>query len=640
MKIKKLHWYIFKSFIGPFLITFIIVMFILLMQFLWRYIDELAGKGLKISIILELLLYASASLVPLALPLSVLMSSLMTMGNLGENNEITALKSSGISLRKIITPLFVISTLIAITSFVFANNVLPIANFKMRVLINDIRKQRPEIQIKEGEFFNGIDNYSIRINRKNPHNNILYDILIYDHTQGRGNTTVIKADSGIMKLTSDNKNFLITLWGGISYNEMPEDRRKLNKTFPHRIDKFKEQTIIIKLEGFDFERTDESFFKKNFQMMSLRQLKVSIDSLNRDLISQENYFFKQVLNDYIYKYRRNLKDSSNSNCKINIDSIFNSLPDYQRINIYEQAISQARSSIYFTENNVENISYLRRYLRRHEIEWHRKFTLSLACIVFLFIGAPLGAIIRKGGLGMPAVISLIFFILYYVISLLFEKMVRESVIPSFYGMWFSTFIVTTAGIFITIKATSDSSLFNVDVYLNLISKIFGLKKNLMIEKNIHIASKFDYSDISKDELINSLKELNSEIKNCIENIKNEYINAKPLKILLGNNKLENNKFDNIYNKVFKDIVTSKWSRISYISNSINELEYINFNNKLYNTTKTIRTLLLFLLPIGLLYVLILKFSMKKLIKKLENLHTIINNIISALNSNIFLAEVE
>lgn len=610
------------------------------MQFLWRYIDELAGKGLKITIILELLFYASASLVPLALPLSVLMSSLMTMGNLGENNEITALKSSGISLRKIISPLFFISTLIAIISFIFANNILPVANFKMRVLINDIRKQRPEIQIKEGEFYNGIDNYSIRINRKNPQNNILYDILIYDHTQGRGNTTVIQADSGLMRLTVDNKNFLITLWGGVSYNEMQEDRRKLNKTYPHRIDKFKEQTIIIKLEGFDFERTDESFFKKNFQMMSLRQLKVSIDSLNKDLISQENYFFKQILNDYIYKYRRNLKDSSNNNCKINIDSIFNSLPDYIRINTYEQAISQARSTIYFTENNVENISYLRRYLRRHEIEWHRKFTLSLACIVFLFIGAPLGAIIRKGGLGMPAVISLIFFILYYVISLFFEKMVRESIIPSFYGMWFSTFVVTSAGIFITIKATSDSSLFNMDIYLNLLGKIFGIKKTLMIEKNIHIASKFDYSDISKDEIINSLKELNKEIGNCIENIKKEFINPKPLKILTGINKVENEKFYSIYNKVFEDLITSKWAKISYISNSINELEYINFNNKLCNLNKKIRTVLLLLLPIGLLYVLFLKFSMKKLIKKLENLQTITNNIISALNSNLFLAELE
>jgi len=640
LKIKKLHWYIFKSFIGPFIITFVIVMFILLMQFLWRYIDELAGKGLKLSIILELLFYASASLVPLALPLSVLMSSLMTMGNLGENNEITALKSSGISLKKIINPLFIISILIAIFSFLFANNVLPIANFKMRVLINDIRKQRPEIQIKEGEFYNGIDNFVIRINKRNIYNNILYDILIYDHTQGRGNISVIKADSGIIKMTSDNKNLLLTLWNGISYNEMPEDKRKLKKSFPHRIDKFKEQNIIIKLEGFDFERTDESFFKKNFQMMSLRQLNYSIDSLKKDLITQENYLFKQINNDYIYKYRRNLKNYDNNNCKIKIDSIFNSLPDYERINIYEQAISQARSTSYNIENNIENIGYLRRYLRRHEIEWHRKFTLSLACIVFLFIGAPLGAIIRKGGLGMPAVISLIFFILYYVISLLFEKMVRESVVPSFYGMWFSTFVVTGAGIFVTIKATSDSSLFNIDVYINFIGKLLGIKKISMIEKHIDVAGKFDYVDISKEEVILSLEELIKETDKCIREIEHTYIKNNMLHLFLKDLKIATKHFENKYNKSFVNIINSKWSRISYVSIILNEFEYINLSKPIFRTNKKLKILLLILFPLGFIYLVSTRLTAKKIIKKLNKIKQNSINIISALHSDIFAAEVE
>jgi len=569
------------------------------------------------------------------------MSSLMTMGNLGENNEITALKSSGISLKKIITPLFIVSTIIAIISFIFSNNVLPLANFKMRVLINDIRKQRPEIQIREGEFYNGIDNYSIRINKRNPQNNILYDILIYDHTQGKGNTTVIKADSGLMRLTADNKNLIITLWGGISYNEMQEDRRKVNKTYPHRIDKFKEQTIIIKLEGFDFERTDESFFKKNYQMMSLRQLKYSIDSLKKDLITQENNIYKQILTEYIYKYRRKLKEDSISNCKLNIDSIFNALPDYERINIYEQAISQARSMNYYTENNIENISYLRRYLRRHEIEWHRKFTLSIACIIFLFIGAPLGAIIRKGGLGMPAVVSLVFFILYYVISLLFEKMVRESVIPSFYGMWFSTFVVTGAGIFITIKATSESSIFNLDIYINLIAKILGIKKTSMLEKNIHYAGKFDYCEISKEDLISLLNDLNNSAKIYIDNIEKNYIQKNIFKILIENIEIDHIEFEEKYNKAFISLITSKWSKISYVNNIISEFEYINFKKlNFINFNNRIKKLFLIVFPIGILYIILLKQYSRTIVKKLNKIINNSKNIISALQSNIFVAEVE
>ena len=263
--------------------TFFIVMFILLMQFLWRYIDELVGKGLNFSVVGELMAYASASLVPLALPLSVLLSSLMTFGGMGEHYELTALKSSGISLRRIMMPVIVLSLFISIGAFLFANNVLPVTNLKMKSLLYDVRQQRPEVQITEGIFYNGIDNYSIRVGRKDPVTNKLFNIMIYDHTSRRGNVSVTVADSGHMQMTTDRRNLIVTLWNGHVYTELEDDKRSQQKSYPSRTDNFREQRIVIAMTGFELERSDESIFKNSYQMLNVSQLSHITDSLSKEL---------------------------------------------------------------------------------------------------------------------------------------------------------------------------------------------------------------------------------------------------------------------------------------------------------------------------------------------------------------------
>jgi lipopolysaccharide export system permease protein len=470
---------VLKSFLGPFLLTFFIVIFVLVMQFLFKYLNDLIGKGLEISIIAEFMLYLSTSMVPLALPLALLMAALMTFGNLGEFNELTALKSSGISLQRIMMPLIIVTLLISIGAFFFSNYVLPVANLKMRSLLYDIQRQRPEFQIIEGIFYNGIEGYSIRIGDRNHKTGMLYDIRIYDHTKQHGNTFVTYADSGTMKMTEDEQFLLITLFNGHSYEELqPEKQNRRDFTYPQRRDKFQEQIMTIEMKGFELNRTDESLFRGNYNMMSLKQLRHCEDSISND-VDEINKGLNTTLSKSTYlEYRRARTRRNNTNDSIavnyltlNTDSFFNALPNSQKQQVTSQAVTQARSSLnYVTTSYVNSDSKIRR-LRRYQIEIQRKFTLSFACFIFFFIGAPLGAIIRRGGLGMPTVISVLFFIVYYIISLSGEKFVRESMVTPFQGMWISAVILFPLGIFLTYKAATDAAIMNMDTYSNFIRKI-------------------------------------------------------------------------------------------------------------------------------------------------------------------------
>jgi lipopolysaccharide export system permease protein len=450
------------------------------MQFLFKYLNDLIGKGLEFSIIAEFMLYLSTSMVPLALPLALLMAALMTFGNLGEFNELTALKSSGISLQRIMMPLIIVTMIISIGAFFFSNNVLPVANLKMRSLLYDIQRQRPEFQIIEGVFYNGIEGYSIRIGDRSHKNGMLYDIRIYDHSGRHGNTFVTYADSGTMKLTGDEQYLVITLYNGRSYEELqPEKQNRKDFSYPQRRDKFQEQVMTIEMKGFELNRTDESLFRGNYNMMSLEQLRHFEDSITRD-INEINKGLSATLSRSTYiEFRRartrrtdNTGDTiAASYITLNADSFFNALPNSQKLQVSSQAITQARSSLnYVTSSFVNSDSKVKR-LRRYQIEIQRKFTLSFACFIFFFIGAPLGAIIRKGGLGMPTVISVLFFLVYYVISLSGEKFVRESIVTPFQGMWISAVVLFPIGIFLTYKAANDAAIMNMETYSNFIRRI-------------------------------------------------------------------------------------------------------------------------------------------------------------------------
>jgi len=484
MRMKRLYQFILKSFLGPLLLTFVIVIFLLLMQFLWKWIDELAGKGLSASVIAELLMYTSASLVPMALPLAILLASLMTFGNLGENYELTAIKAAGISLQRIMAPLIILIFGISILAFFFSNNVMPYSNLKMRSLLYDIRQKRPTFQINEGVFYNGIDGYSIKVGRKDSRTNMLYNIKIYDHTADKGNISVTTADSGLMKMTPDS-NLILTLYDGRSYNELiSEQRIRSKKNYPHRMDVFKKQDFILSLTGFGFNRTDENLFKNGYQMMNLRQLTRAKDSLKKEYRFNQNMFYNEMMGDNYFRHdfvsRKERMGDKKVLTKLPVnlrrfcpDSVYDTLSIYQKKAVVSQAMTLARSAQNFVTVQKDNLYGKMKRIHKHEIEWHRKFTLSFACLIFFFIGAPLGAIIRKGGLGMPVVISVLFFVFYYVISLMGEKFVRESILPAYQGMWISSVILLPIGVFLTYKATTDSAILNPDTYVRIYRKILA-----------------------------------------------------------------------------------------------------------------------------------------------------------------------
>ncbi len=488
---KRLHKLIITSFLGPFVFTFFIVVFLLLMQFLWKYIDDLVGKGLEMHVITELLVYTAASLVPMAIPLAVLLASLMNMGSLGENYELTALKAAGISLQRIMRPLIILSFFISVGAFLFANYLLPITNLKMRSLLYDIQQQRPELQIREGVFYNGIENYSIYIGKKDYKTNLLRNIKIYDHTERRGNTSVTLADSGYMRITSDKKYLLVTLYSGYRYSDVVNQQRSQQyrpSTYPFQRDKFEKEIIHIELSGFGLTRTDEQLFKQNYQMLNLKQLSFFADSMYKDVEYRSRSLANTIKVSTIFQNHPSILKNSQvaDTVKIkpkplstNFDSLFAVMSSSEKQSVISTALSLARDSKSYIMSSFTNNDDTIRRARKYDIEWQRKFTLSIACFIFFFIGAPLGAIIRKGGLGMPVVVSVGFFVIYYMLSISGEKFAREGVLSPFMGMWLSALILLPVGIFLTYKATTDSAILNMDTYSNFFKKfqnIFSKEK--------------------------------------------------------------------------------------------------------------------------------------------------------------------
>ena len=488
---RKLYILVLKSFIGPFIATFFITIFVLVMQFLWLYIDDLIGKGLQLFIIAKLLGLAAVSMIPMALPIAVLLASIMTFGNLGEHFELTAIKASGISLQRIMFPLIIFSTLISIGAFFFTEKVIPVSNLKMLTLLYDVRQQNPALDIKTNVFNNDITDISIKIGEKSTKYNMMYDFMIYDHRDNKGNTSVIVADSGNIQLTNDMRYMIITLYDGISYEEMKEDEKNFDKrTFHHRKDEFKKQTISFELKGFgDFEQSDEDIFKENYQMLHMNELQAAVDSFTKQYNYKYNFYRTRLTKNEYLKSEIKFRTPEDSVKYKKIDSIKRNIPAsdlpiifdtdsaYNSLTIIEQK-KTLKGAIAYAEKVQEEITKSRQellhkkeWIAKHQIIWHTKITLSLACFIFFFIGAPLGAIIRKGGFGLPVIISLLFFILYYIINMTAKKFVTEGVWNATFGMWLSSALTFPIGIFLTYKATTDSVILNFDTYIDGIKRI-------------------------------------------------------------------------------------------------------------------------------------------------------------------------
>lgn len=477
--VKKLHKLIITTYLGPFVLTFFITLFILVMQFLWKYIDELVGKGLELHVIAELLFYASANLVPMALPLAILLSSIMTFGNLGEHYELVALKSSGLSLQRIMFPLIMVIGLTSVSAFFFSNNIWPLANLKFASLLYDVRHKKPALDIKSGIFYSGIDNFVIRIEENRDGGKYLRDVLIYDHTEDNGNRQVTRAESGKMQISKDERYLILTLYNGEAYNETE------GKTFPMFHSSFKEQNIRFDLAQFEMIRSEEALFKDNYQMLTLNELNYGIDSIYTRMSDRKGEFNKAVTkkirlqkpkvvprrrldeNRRVYVTDPVYQDSINSYKADLLDKYLKR----QTHSVIESASNLTRSTkVYISalNNEMESKQHM---INRHKIEWHRKFTLSIACIILFFIGAPLGAIIRKGGLGMPVVVSVVFFLIFYITNITGEKLIKQDQIQPIWGMWLSTMLLTPIGMFLTYKATTDSPLLNMETYTRVLDKV-------------------------------------------------------------------------------------------------------------------------------------------------------------------------
>lgn len=469
---KKLTLLLLRSFAGPLVLTFLIALFVLLMQFLWKYIDDLVGKGLDWYIVVKLMVYVSVTLVPLALPLAILLSSIMTFGNLAEHFELTACKAAGISLQRVMRPLVITAILICCSAFFFSNYVLPVANLKMNALLYDVRQQKPALLIKEGIFYNGIDGYSIRVARKDDDGQTLRNIMIYDHSENRGNLKMIIAERGKMAMSEDERFLILTLYKGSSYEEQESERGRA--AHPLMRTEYEEERIRFDLSSFKLTRTNEQLFKDNYQMLNLDQLSTAADSLDKKIKLRKKELFERLtaslmidtnLSAYSLPVKQDFKEPE----------LLINFAESRRSMISSTALYNARNVKSMTDDALQDIDIKSRNLAKHNIEWNRKFTLSFACLILFFIGAPLGAIIRKGGLGLPVVVSILFFVTYHVISISGEKFAREGVIPPYKGMWISSIILLPVGIFLTYKATTDSALFDRDVYTRFFKRLIRRK---------------------------------------------------------------------------------------------------------------------------------------------------------------------
>lgn len=458
-------------------------MFVLLMLFLFKYIDDLIGKGLEWYTILELLGYQCIVQLSMALPLSMLLSAIMTFGNLGESYELVAIKAAGVSLRNAMTPLFVLVGIFASGAFLFSDYTLPVVNLKMGTMLLDVRTKKADFLIKPGVFNNTIPGYSIRARSKSDDGTILYDLMIYDHNNRSKANNVLLAEEGYMHNSADNQYMILILKNGVRYQD---DRTKNAKRFDDRQQftrfRFEESTQKFSMESFAAQKTDASIFKSHHQMLNLRQLRHYSDSNRLALDSVGSVIANDTRHhiNYFSSYYRQAPDpgSVGSAKSENFKA-----PDYDSIyasassdNVYRNAITNALGQVsYISDISRNKSSEYQLYIEkdiRYDVEWHRKFTLAVSCLLLFGIGAPLGAIIRKGGLGLPVVMAIIFFLIYHVIFTISEKAAKDGSLEPFWGMWMAIIVLTPLAVFLTYKSTTDSALFDVDQYKNKLQVVW------------------------------------------------------------------------------------------------------------------------------------------------------------------------
>lgn len=446
------------------------------MQFIWLYVDELVGKGLEWQVIAELLFYWSASLIPQAMPLAVLLASIMTFGNLGETYELVAAKAAGVSIWQMFKPMYVVMLGISLFGIFVSNVLIPKANLKSRALLYDVREKKPALAITEGVFYSGIQGITIRVGKKNKQTQEMRDIIIYDKRANTTHSTVISAEKGTMNLSLDGRFLFFTLYNGARYEEM-ETQKNYYNTFPHSSTYFSEEKIMFDLTVFNFNRTDEDLFKHNYEMLNVFQLQYYSDSMK--LLK---YIKAIELKSYVRPYYYFLKKDTVKNLvAVNLNDSVKSMTDLfesrNKDNILNNAESNTRTVKNVISYSITERNDIKKSAARYDIEWHKKFVLAIACIIMFFIGAPLGSIIRKGGFGLPVVVSILLYLLYHIVSLSGEKAAKTLAWSPFFGIWLGIMVLMPLGIFLTYQASNDSSLFNKNAWINIFKKLVPKNKN-------------------------------------------------------------------------------------------------------------------------------------------------------------------
>ena len=569
--IKKIDIFVLKAYGLLFVGAFFICLFIFMMQLMWRYVDELIGKGLTLDVLAHFFYYAGLTLVPMSLPLAILLASLITFGNLGERFELLSMKAAGIPLVRILRPVLLCNILLSIGSFYFQNVTSPEAQKKLSTLVYSMKQKSPELEIPEGIFYSEIPGFNIFVEEKGKENGMLYGVMIYSMTDGYEDAQIVLADSAELHTTADEKHLMLTLYAGERFRNMQSQGNMMSRTnVPYMRETFVKEIDLITFDS-NFDMMDANLFSGNARTKNLREISTGIDSLNHKSDSTGRALFSYLQNT---TYRRKANVAAPDSAKIvteklNYDTIYSRLTLRQQQAVLRNAMQKSTAAT----NEFEFRSLISRDIdkstRTHWIEWNKKFTLSLACLFFFFIGAPLGAIIRKGGLGVPVVISVTFFIFYYIINASGEKLGRTGELEAWFGEWLSSLVLCPIGIFLTYKANKDSAVFNIEAYISIIRKILGLRQSRHIARKEVIIHDPDYPAVAA-----SLAELSEKWQDYARKSR---LLTPPNYVRIFFKDINDEKVEELYQQQESLITTLSNSRDAAILNALNKIPIVSLH---------------------------------------------------------------
>ena len=614
LRIKKLDIFILKSFLQLFAGTFFICLFIFMMQFLWRYVDELVGKGLEMDVLGQFFFYSGLTLIPLSLPLAILLAALMTFGNFGERYELLSMKAAGIPLLRIMSPLIICCMLLASISFYFQNVVAPKAQQQLWTLLVSMKQTSPELDIPEGVFYDEIDGYNIYIKSKDRETGIMEEVLIYSFTDGFENARIIFANEGKMEMTADKQHLQLHLYNGEQFENL-KSQTISSKNVPYRRESFREKHIIIEFDG-GFEMIDGSYLGDRSDSKNMIEISHSIDSLSLQADSVGRSMYKDAKVTYtkkIFTKRDSTQiEKGEISAILNLDSVFQSYTLVEKDEtLRNSADRMANMANDWKTRSIQNTE-TDKNIRKHEAAWHQKITLSLSCLMFFFIGAPLGAIIRKGGLGLPVVISVIIFVLYYIIDTGATRVARSGEMNMILGVWMSTLVLTPIGVFFTYKSNKDSVVFNLEVYLNFFRWLFGLRSSRHIFKKEVIIEDPNYARIVTD--------LDEVSKQCQAYLSQHSLSAVPNYYKVFTNHGHDDKIASISDQLEALIEELSNSKDGPLLNLMNNYPILStkahkspFDNRWFNLLAGI------IIPVGLFYYIRIWHFSKRLDKDLKTI---------------------